>query len=435
MFLAFSVFCSREVAGAGGLSPYEMHMGELPGDLVAPDYQSGTLANIPATLAALLGAPFEGLPPLREELWRPFAGRTERVILLLIDSFGHHLYWQQRENLAWFFDKAHIAGTITSVFPSTTVAALSSLWTGYAPAQHGLIGLRLFFPDLGVIGEMLRFSPVFGSYPGALLEAGLEPKSFLAVPGFAQQLAGAGIPTHAFKNYNIIHSALSQMHGRGVAANYPIFTAADLLVQLCRLLEDTAGQPLYASAYWPDIDTLMHVNGPDHASVVAELQALLSLLKRDLLDRLSPKARRDTVLFVTGDHGQVLAPPDKGIDIAKDPTLQSLLLMRAAGEPRTAYLYARQGKKKDLIAHLTQAYSEQLVALDAEEALESGLFGPQPFARVTRSRIGDVVATMRDGHLLLNSDEAGKAAKMIGRHGGLSAAEMEVPWLGFHLDS
>jgi hypothetical protein len=42
---------------------------------------------------------------------------------------------------------------------------------------------------------------------------------------------------------------------------------------------------------------------------------------------------------------------------------------------------------------------------------------------------------MKDGFILLNEYEIHKAAEMPGRHGGMSAAEMEVPWLGINLDA
>jgi hypothetical protein len=40
---------------------------------------------------------------------------------------------------------------------------------------------------------------------------------------------------------------------------------------------------------------------------------------------------------------------------------------------------------------------------------------------------------MRDGYTLFAPDEKEKAAQMIGRHAGLSVAEMEAPFLGFRL--
>jgi len=177
----------------------------LPEEFVPPDYGGGSLANIPATIAGLLGAPSPGLPPLHDGLWRPLATGARRVVLLLIDSLGWQIYQRELSAFGELPTQAVVQGKITSVFPSTTVAALSSLWTGYAPAQHGLVGLRLLFPDQAVLGQMLTFSSNFAGRPGLLEDGGVDPESFLAVPGFGQHLAAAGVPAYTLKGRNLLH--------------------------------------------------------------------------------------------------------------------------------------------------------------------------------------------------------------------------------------
>jgi hypothetical protein len=408
---------------------------DLQDEFVLPDYQGGSIANVPATIAALLGAPFNGLAPLRDSLWSPLAGRAKRVIVLLIDSLGWEIYQQAIADLDWLASKAVIEGKITSVFPSTTVAALSSLWTGYAPAQHGLVGLRLFLGNEAVLSSMLRFSPTFASFPDSLVDAGIKPETFLHVPGFAEQLATAGISSYSFKGHDIVHSALSRMLDRGVKRSYGIITAADMFVQLREFLESTSNERIYINAYWPAIDTLCHARGPHHGSVAAELITTIHLLKTELLDRLSAEARKDTVLFITGDHGHIATPGSRSIVMEDQPQLSEMLLMRPAGEPRTPYFYARQGCRDTLLDCLNDTMGEALLAIGSNQALSSGLFGPAPHAPDVARRVGDLMAVMRQNYSILMRHEYEKTNRMKGRHGGMSAAEMEVPWLGFALDA
>lgn len=407
---------------------------DLPEELVPPDYAGGTLANVPATVAALLGAPLRGLPPLYEPLWQPLGSSVKRVVVLLLDSLGWNIVQPLLPELEPLMEQVTLFDRITSVFPSTTVAALTTLWTGYAPAQHGLVGLRLFFPEQAVLGQMLRFSPNFASFPDSLIDAGVDPAHFLPVPGFAEQLAEAGIPSYSFKSYGIIDSALSRMHDRGVAQSYGVETFADLMVQIRSLLEETAGHPLYAYGYWSSIDTLSHIRGYDHASIVAEVRAIVYQIWRELLDKLTLAARRDTVLCIVADHGQVISSPADHIYLESHPELMHLLLMRPAGEPRTAYFYARQGMAMDLYAYLNERLSHKLAAIPSRLALDAGLLGPQPHAPQTLLRLGDVLVTMRHDHLFLTAEEREKAGAMPGRHGGMTAAEMFVPWMAFRLD-
>lgn len=406
----------------------------LPEEFTPPDYRAGSLANIPSTIATLLGVPPAGLPPLREPLWRPLASGTKRVILLLIDSLGWEIFQSEQKAFQDLVPQAAVMGKITSVFPSTTVAALSSLWTGYAPAQHGLVGLRLFFPDQAVLGQMLRFSAGFAGPSGLLEDAGIDPESFLAVPGFGQHLAEHGLPSYAIKGRNILVSPLSEMLDRGVTVRSGILSSADLFVRLRQLLESTAGSPLYVHAYWPAVDTICHAYGPNHPSVGAELRTVIAQLGSELLDQLSPAARQDTVLLVTGDHGQIEAPAEQVINLDDHPQLKELLLMRPAGEPRTPYLYLRQGCQQAALTYLREHWPQALLAMPSAEALSRGLLGPKPHAPDVARRLGDLLLTMRKGYTLLTGLEAEKMDRMRGRHGGMTAAEMEIPWLGFRLD-
>ena len=109
--------------------------------------------------------------------------------------------------------------------------------------------------------------------------------------------------------------------------------------------------------------------------------------------------------------------------------------MLPGGEPRTPYLFSKQGRKADLIQYLNSHMNHKLIAFDTHDALASGLLGPEPHAPEINGRIGDVIAVMKEGFILLNEYELHKVADMPGRHGGMSAAEMEVPWLGIHLDA
>jgi len=407
----------------------------LPEEFTWPDYEGGSISNMPATVAALLHANFAGLPPLRKELWQSLASGVKRVIVLIIDAWGWNLLEQEQARLNGFLKRAAVVGKLTSVFPSTTVAALSTLWTGVAPASHGLVGLRLFLPEYAALTQMLKFTPTFGSYPDALIKAGMDPTEFLHFPGFAEQLAASGISTHVFKGRDIVDSALSKMHGRGVAGDHGISSAADMFTQMRLLLEEQAGERLYISAYWPLVDTLSHIYGWDQPSVAAELRATLALLQSELLDPLSAAARSDTALFIMADHGQVLCPPEQQIYLEDHPELKRLLLMRPAGEPRTAYLYGRQGCREEIVAYINQHLGEAMVAIMAEKALAAGLLGPEPHAPVADERVGDVIVTMREGYILLTPAEKERAHKMKGRHGGMTHDEMWVPWLGYRLDA
>ena len=410
---------------------------ELPGEFTRPLYKNGSIANIPATVASLLDVPFAGLGALRGELWQPLAGGVKRVVVLVVDAMGWNLLEKERPFLTPFLNRAHITGQLTSVFPSTTVAALSSIWTGAAPAQHGLVGLRMFFPEYATVGQMLKLSPALGTYPDALVKAGLDPKTFLHTLGVGEQLAEAGVATHAYKGRHIVESALSRMHGRGVAGNHGVISFADMLVQMRELLESERETPLYLNGYWSPVDSLSHAYGWTGTAVSAELHTILYQIETQFINALSPEARKGTLLFITADHGQVVTPPEKKIFVEDHPQLQEMLLMRPFGEPRVVYLYVKQGKVETAVDYINTHLSHAMIAWRTDQALAAGLLGAKPHAPQSASRMGDIMVTMRDDYALLpeRPDKDKKPFEFRGRHGGMTQAEMTVPWLGFRLDS
>ena len=70
---------------------------------------------------------------------------------------------------------------------------------------------------------------------------------------------------------------------------------------------------------------------------------------------------------------------------------------------------------------------ERAHVLRREEAIEAGWFGPQ-VSGLSAARIGDVVAAMTSDFALM-SHTAPREFSLVGMHGSLTAAEMEVPLL------
>jgi hypothetical protein len=135
----------------------------FPSELALPNYEL-SIANVPATVAAALGAPLPGAdPPLPEPLWADLAEGVRRVVWIIFDAVG----WFSLRNLMEQEGEMGLAGLahrgrfvpITSVYPTTTTSALTSLWTGYTPARHGLVGHMMYLREFGLVADMLMLSP------------------------------------------------------------------------------------------------------------------------------------------------------------------------------------------------------------------------------------------------------------------------------------
>ena len=85
-------------------------------------------------MPALLGA--------ADRSWLPETVQDARsVVLLVVDGLGWDAFGLHRDRLARLVGLE--GGPITTVAPATTAAALTSITTGCAPSEHGLVGYRV----------------------------------------------------------------------------------------------------------------------------------------------------------------------------------------------------------------------------------------------------------------------------------------------------
>ena len=407
-----------------------------PGEFVVPDYDGLCLANIPATVAALLGGELPGAcPPLRPELWRGWADGVRRVIFLLVDAMG---YLQLQEAMArgdvpaW--NRLAERGAlfpITTVFPSTTNAVLTTLWTGYSPAAHGLLAFELYLREFGVAASALFFWPIACHQHDLLVEWGLKPEEFVPVPALGETLSKQGIAVRTFIRKTYAESALSQMHRRGLEKIDGFVDASDLWVGLRRALGESQSERLFISAYWDVVDGISHKYGPNDDSWATELRNIGYMLEEEFLRRLTPAEREGTLLIITADHGMVPTPPEVAVKLDDHPALRDVLLIPPMGESRVPFLYPHPDQREALRAYLSGELSDAFVTLERDIVLESGLLGPGPVYRETPYRLGDLMTLARGNHYLAKEE---KSLEMLGRHGGLSPVEMLVPLFIVRLD-
>ncbi len=409
----------------------------LPAEFITPNYAGRCIVNIPATIVRIFGGHFH-TPPLDAEITRGFTSGVQRVVLVIVDAMSYPRLLDALEaNPQNGFHKllqrgAHLV-PLTSTFPSTTVAALSSLWSGYTPAEHGLVGFQLFLREHGVRANMIKFSPVATQELGwqQLVEAGLKPENFLPIPALPQTLEQWGIPVYNFIETPFTDSALAHVQIRGVKETIGIVTASDLWVVLRQHIEQHRAERALFVAYWSALDDIGHRYGPAHEATLAELNNFGYSFEYEFWRKLSAVAREGTLFLLTADHGQVDTPPERAIFWRAHPGLREHLVMDLAGEARAAYLYCRNGEVDAARAYIETQLGEKFFVLNSRDALAAGLFGIGTPAPELKYRVGDLIVLARENFYWEEKEEV----KMRGRHGGLAVEEMLVPLLVARLDA
>jgi hypothetical protein len=407
---------------------------DLGDELVSPQYEGYSILNIPASICRLLGAPPIGAEPLAAEILAPFSGGLRQVVLVLMDALALHRLqrWVQAGAAPIWGQLAQkgVLAPLTSITPSTTSAALTSLWTGRSAAQHGIVGYEMWLKEYGVVANAILHAPMsFKGDVGSLSKAGFTPDGFMPLPTLAPHLARHGISTRALQHASIAKSGLSQMFFKRVDV-HKFHTAADLWINMRLLLEANPLERSYTWVYWSQVDHFSHLYGPDDERPAAEFSTFSSAFERYFLGEISPRARQDTLLILTADHGAIATPHNPHYELRNHPDLTARLHILPSGENRLAYFFIRPGQREAVEEYLERAWPGQFAVVDPVQAVEAGLFGPGAPHPMLYDRLGDAVVVARKDAYLWWADEDNH---LLGRHGGLHSQEMLVPFLAVRL--
>jgi hypothetical protein len=409
---------------------------------IYPDYNGLSLLNLPSGICRCLGAPDFAAPPLSSDILGQIEGAEQgaiqRVIVVLMDALGFHTFQRWRELEKSFVWNSLIEngflGALTSIVPSTTASALTSLWSGRSTAEHSIAGYELWLKEYGLVANMILHSPIsFGRSPGSsgsLSMAGFQPEEFLPPPTLGMHLADLGIKSYAFQQAGIARSGLSQMFLRG-AEVHPFRTAADMWINVRSLLDNKRNERMFVWAYWGEVDHLSHLYGPDDERPYAEFSTFSTAFERFFLSRLSSEARQNTLLILISDHGQIETPNNPHYDLRNHPNLTRRLHILPTGENRMMYLFIKPGQREAVHEYMERTWPRQFNLFDPHQAVQAGFFGPGKPHHYLLDRLGDLAATGRGQAYLW---WANKDNMLTGRHGGLSPEEMIVPFLAARLD-
>ncbi len=399
-----------------------------PLGLPLPAYDGRSLVNLAVSVHRAAGGGSDGEPPLSPPLAAPldpFGGRRAEgpVVLFLIDGLGWSTLgaWVKGGSARAALWDRH-ARPITSVFPTTTTAALASLSTGVPPARHGLIGYRQYLPRFGVVADLLRMTPT--GLPGADLLVGptWSPSDVSGAPTLFRR----GLSAIAVSRDRFLGSGFTRLLYDG--AEYVGYaTLTDLADELRGVLERPSPPPA-VFLYWDGLDTIQHLKGPDPELAGLELEQL-GLVLSHVARRLSPSLRARTTLLVTGDHGQVPSALASRLALEEHREIVTEMSRPLAGDRRAGFLAARPGRA-DALARAVAAHlpvGARIVTMEA--ALAEGLFGPPPYHPEISERLGDLLVLVPAPHGLTYRLPGGPVPTrhLFGAHGGLETDELVVP--------
>ena len=366
-----------------------------PAELGAPvlaDYRGPNVCGIiPALLSGPRPAPPEWFPaPVTD---------AESVVLVVLDGLG----WDQLRERAPLAPTlaSMVGGPITTVAPSTTATALTSIATGLTPAEHGIIGYRTLLG--GEVTNMLRW---MSGERDRRHDA--PPSSVQASPAFCGQRVPV-VTAHELTAtpFSEAHLRPGEMIGYRAASSLPVLVAQRI-----------AAGSTFVHAYYAGVDRIAHERGfGDFYD--AELR-FADALVADLIAGVPP----GTAVLVTADHGQVqvgdriVHPSD---DLLGRVTMQS-------GEGRFRWLHCADADVAGLIDAAESEVGDVAWVVSKERMLDEHWFGPTVAPPIQR-RLGDVALCAYEPVSFYDEADSGPF-ELVCRHGSMTSAEVNVPLLG-----
>jgi predicted AlkP superfamily pyrophosphatase or phosphodiesterase len=405
------------------------------GEVLYPCYESYCIAKLPSLVLALLGRPQPDQPLLEiVQGTLPQRRYPSKVVLLVIDGFGWHQWLQYAERYD-FFHRVTTRGAIapiTSVFPSTTAAALTTLHSGLTPQEHGLPEWWVYFDELDAIAASLPFTPLGARGRDRLLEVGVKPTLLFRGKTVYQALAQAGVSSFTVVRDAYAHSAYSSVVHKG-SVTIPFINASDLVVNVRQRIAEISG-PAYFYVYWDAVDAIAHTYGPHTEQYHAELTSFLYLLQRELIDKIPRRIASDVLLMVTADHGHINVAPGGTLYLNRYPKLvQSLQISHVGlrippwGSPRDVFLRVKDDRLPEIAAWLTRRLAGKATVMTSADALQRQLFGVGKPHKRFKARVGNLLILPERDHLIWFEHLKGKKFELRGMHGGLRPDEMLVP--------
>jgi Type I phosphodiesterase / nucleotide pyrophosphatase len=403
----------------------------LPGGRVRPLYDSYGFARIPGTLLQLFGeATAEALPA---DVLPELDGAPPRVIAVLVDAFGWTFAerFAERAPLLARLRAEGVVSQLTTQFPSTTTAHVTTLHTVQPVGEHGAYEWFIYEPSLDRL--VCPLTAAFAGEPhGGLLAAGADLAAiYPQADGLAARLGRLGADTHLLQPAGTTDSPFTRIvSGAARVHGYEDARAGAALA--ARLARETA--PSLTLLYLDDFDSIGHELGPDDPRSEAVALGLLEALEQELVDALAGTPGALVLLFA--DHGQLPTDPQSCVYVnERCPQLVPLLRHGADGRPlapagsaRDLFLHVREGALDEALGLLSGLFGEDAWVVPTAQLAEDGIFGPRVSARF-RERVGDLVVLPRAGVEAWWHEPGRFQQDLRGHHGGLEPEEAET-WLG-----
>lgn len=373
--------------------------------LVLPNYEHCILNTITSILKYYnVETNHKSLEKLDKELQKKY----KNVIFLILDGMGEHILTPISPN---GFFKQNELECVTSVYPSTTTAALTTYYAGKPPYETGWIAWSQYFKEYGRALDMLKHKE---SYKGEDIK-GAKMDVFKEIVNYTPIFEQIEKASSNVKAYELTPTYSDKRAKRSIRADN-----IEEIIQNIEMLCENPGEK-FILAYCDNPDGLLHKFGTDSTEVSTYIKEI-----EQKIEKMCKNLDGDTLVIISADHGHKNI--EKAYTMLDYPEIQECLILPPSLESRIVAFWVKEDMKNIFEERFKKRFGEEFLLMTKEAFLQKNLLGFGKKHPKIDDFIGNYIALSTSSSMIRIETflAEGKPVKKS-THCGLTKEEMEVP--------
>lgn len=395
----------------------------MTNDFIFPEYNGKNFINIINSIKHNFGIN-DGIT-LENKKIKKILLNKEKVVFILVDAFGWKFYKSVREDSKFFKEirKRGIEEKITSQFPSTTTAHVTSVITGKDVSTHGFFE---WFTYDSKINEV--FTPFLFDYEGK--------EEILPKDNLFKELKENGVCSTIITPNYINNSYYSrELFKDGKVKGYD--SVEEMFDILLQGIKKDKGKNFYY-IYYPQIDSIGHEYGMSSYKAYFEINNFIKALD-NFYNNVLDKGVNEGIFILSADHGQ-MEIKDRIYLNELIPNIDEYMLKDSKGKSivpvgynRDMFLYIKKEFETYVYELLKEKFKDKGEIYLVKDLIDKGVFiNP---SETFLSRMGNIVIIPYDGYGVWWFEKGKYEISLKGSHGGLTKDEMEIPLLIYNFEN
>lgn len=334
--------------------------------------------------------------------------KYKNVIFLILDGLGENIL---RPISPDGYLRKNQIDIVTSVYPSTTTAALTSYYSGKTPYETGWIAWSQYFREYGRALDMLSHKESYLKEDISNARMNVFEKIVNYTPIF-EQIENASPNVRAFE----VMPKYSDRRSRRTVTADDINEIMENVEVLCEIPGEN-----FIMAYSDKPDGLLHKFGTDSEEAK---EYVLEAEKK--VKELAEKLSDDTLIIISADHGHKNI--EKAYSLLEYPEIMECLYMPMALESRTVTFWVKDDMKKTFEERFNNIFKDEFLLMTKDEFLKKHFLGYGDKHPKIDEFLGNYIALSISSSIIIIETflTEGKPVKKS-THCGLTEDEMEVP--------